>query len=211
MTVRRSIALVMALSCPPMVVYVLPLQGAPLEPTVAPAGGQPDSNQPRVDEQAEKKAAIEPKPVTPAGVVERKSSKASRAKGEINFDDLKFDIEKDAPFKDAMLTNDLRSLNNKKVKLRGYILPSSVWKEKNFEQFVLVRDNQECCFGPGAALFDCVMVEMVPGKTADFFTRPVTVEGKFKIDTQKYKYPPGVGPRGATHLAIFRIEGVAVR
>ena len=52
---------------------------------------------------------------------------------------------------------------------------------------------------------------MVPGKTTDFVTRPVTVEGKFKIDVEKYKYPGGVGPRGASHFAIFKIDGESVK
>lgn len=144
-------------------------------------------------------------------VEERKSSKSSLAKGEINFDDLKFDIEKDAPFDDSMLTKELKGLVGKKVKLRGYILPATLFKEKNIEEFVLVRDNQECCFGPGAALFDCVVIKMVPPHTTDFVTRPVTVEGKFKIDTETYQYPGGQGPRGASHFAIFQIDGVSVR
>ncbi|EMI40615.1 putative secreted protein [Rhodopirellula sp. SWK7] len=141
----------------------------------------------------------------------RKSSKADLEKGEISFDDLKFDIEKDEAFAPEKLTETLRFLNGRKVKLSGYILPSTLFKETDIDQFVLVRDNLECCFGPGAALFDCVMVEMVPGKTTDFVTRPVTVEGKFVFDPNKYKYPPGVGPNGASHFAIFRIEGIQVR
>lgn len=141
----------------------------------------------------------------------RLSSEAQLAKGEINFDDLKFDIEKDGAFDESMWTDRLKTINGKKVKLRGYILPSSTYQSKGFTQFVLVRDNQECCFGPGAALFDCVFVKMVPGKTADFTTRPVTVEGKFVLDSETYKYPGGKGPRGATHLAVFRIEGVSVK
>lgn len=145
------------------------------------------------------------------GVEERKSSQAARAKGEINFDDLKFDIEKDKPFKSNMLNDDVKALDGQKVKLRGYILPATLFKEQGIDQFVLVRDNQECCFGPGAALFDCVIIEMVPGKTTDFVTRPVTVEGKFKIDTEKYKYPGGVGPKGASHFAIFKIAGESVK
>ncbi len=144
-------------------------------------------------------------------VEDRKSSNSARKKGEINFDDLKFDIEKDQPFKDGMLTDEIKKLTGKKVKLRGYILPSTLFKETDIEQFVLVRDNQECCFGPGAALFDCVIIEMVPGKTTDFVTRPVTVEGKFKIDTKKYKYPGGAGPKGASHFAIFKIDGESVK
>ncbi len=144
-------------------------------------------------------------------VEERKSSQSSLAKGEINFDDLKFEINKDAAFDDKLLTNELKELVGKKVKLRGYILPSTLFKETNIEEFVLVRDNQECCFGPGAALFDCVIVKMMPGKTTDFVTRPVTVEGQFKIDTKSYKYPGGKGPKGASHFAIFQIDGISVQ
>ncbi len=144
-------------------------------------------------------------------VVSRKSSDSARAKGEINFDDLKFKIEKDQPFDREMLSEEVENLSGKKVKLRGYILPSTLFKETDISQFVLVRDNQECCFGPGAALFDCVIIEMVPGKTTDFVTRPVTVEGKFKIDTKTYKYPGGAGPQGASHFAIFKIDGISVK
>lgn len=136
---------------------------------------------------------------------ESRESRESRiAKGEITFDDLKFDIEKDEPFEREKLTDLIERLNGKRVKLRGYILPSTLFKETDIEQFVLVRDNQECCFGPGAALFDCVIVEMAPGRTTDFVTRPVTVEGNFKI--QEYKYPDGSG-----HFAVFRIDGMSVR
>jgi len=155
--------------------------------------------------------ATSEKPISKTKVEVRKSSDSARAKGDINFDDLSFKIEKDAKFNPALLTDDIKKLDGVKVKLRGYILPSTLFKETNIDQFVLVRDNQECCFGPGAALFDCVIVEMVPGNTTDFVTRPVTVEGKFKIDTEKYKYPNGVGPRGASHFAIFKIDGVKVK
>ncbi|EMI56119.1 putative secreted protein [Rhodopirellula sallentina] len=88
-----------------------------------------------------------------AKVEVRKSSQADLEKGKITFDDLKFDIEKDEPFDPSKLTKTLKFLNGRKVKLSGYILPSTLFKETNIEQFVLVRDNLECCFGPGAALF----------------------------------------------------------
>lgn len=156
------------------------------------------------DKSARNSAATAPKE-------SKEEADARRAKGEINFDDLQFEIEKDQPFREGSLNRVVKSLNGKKVKLRGYILPSTLFKETGIDQFVLVRDNQECCFGPGAALFDCVIVEMVPGKTTDFVTRPVTVEGRFKIDTESYKYPGGVGPKGASHFAIFKIAGEQVK
>ena len=68
---------------------------------------------------------------------------------------------------------------------------------------MLVRDNMECCFGPGAALHDCIVVEMEKGATTDFTVRPVTVEGKFSIKQLD-------GPDGKT-LAIYRLDGKSVK
>ncbi len=155
--------------------------------------------------------AAESQETLPAkGVEERRSSDSALAKCDINFDDLKFDLAKDAPFDSGLISDDLKQLDGRDVTLRGYILPSTLFSETNISQFVLVRDNQECCFGPGAALYDCVIVEMVEGNTTDFVTRPVTVAGKFVIDTESYRYPPDLSPNGATHMAIFRIEGMDV-
>ncbi|MCO8123610.1 DUF3299 domain-containing protein [Stieleria sp. TO1_6] len=153
--------------------------------------------------------AQDPVPAKPK-VKPRLSSEAQLAKGEINFDDLQFDIEKDAPFKKSMWTDRLKKINGKNVKLRGYILPSTLFHETDIKEFILVRDNQECCFGPGAALYDCVAIKMVPGETTDFTTRPVTVEGKFVLDAESYRYPEGMAPNGQTHMAIFRIDGKSV-
>ncbi len=128
-----------------------------------------------------------------------KARLAARKRGEITFDDLKFDIEKDGDFKPEMITKELKELDKKTLTLRGFILPTSVFQQSGIKQFVLVRDNQECCFGPGAAIYDCVWVEMAPGKTANFATRVVTVKGKFEIDTEKYQYPDG------GYYAIYRM------
>ena len=141
----------------------------------------------------------------------KRSSKSARAKGKITFDDLKFKIEKDAPFKDEMITKDIKELDGKNVTISGWILPATLFKESGIEWFILVRDNQECCFGPGSALFDSVVIEMQDGNTTDYVTRSVSVTGKLKVDTKKYEYPGRKGPRGATHRAVFRIEGQSVK
>ncbi|MFN9915879.1 MAG: hypothetical protein ACK53L_25025, partial [Pirellulaceae bacterium] len=79
------------------------------------------------------------------------------------------------------------------------MLPTSVFQTKGIKQFVLVRDNQECCFGPGAAIYDCVMIEMAPDKTTEFNLRPIAVSGTFVIDTESFQYPDG------GHYAIFKM------
>ena len=131
----------------------------------------------------------------------RRKQGGSSGTRDITFDDIKFDIEKDEPFEREKLTPQIESLDKKRIRIRGYILPS--FQQHGITQFVLVRDNQECCFGPGAALYDCIVVEMKPGKAIDYTIRPVAVEGTFSIRELK-------GPDGK-HLAIYHIEGEKVR
>ncbi len=119
---------------------------------------------------------------------------------EITFDDLKLPLEKGEPFDRAILPPAVDALQGQQVRIRGYILPS--FQQRGITQFVLVRDNMECCFGPGALLHDCVVVRMRPGKSADFSIRPVAVAGSFRIEELK-------GPDGK-HLAVYAIDGDAV-
>ena len=130
--------------------------------------------------------------------VPRRPSAAPR---EISFDDIKLEMEKGAPFTRDLLPTRVTSLTGTAIRIRGYILPS--FQQTGLTQFVLVRDNQECCFGPGAALHDCVVVRMRPGKTADFSIRPVAVAGTFKID--ELRAPDG------SHLAIYALDGDEVK
>lgn len=136
---------------------------------------------------------------------DRRAREAARQRGQYTFDDLKFDIEPDAEFFPHLLTEEIRKLHQQPMEIRGYILPTSVFQQRGFTQFVLVRDNQECCFGPGAALYDCIMVQMMPGQKANFSTRPVMVKGRFEIDEETYQYPDG------GHYAIYRLVAERVR
>ena len=120
---------------------------------------------------------------------------------DITFDTIKLDMKKGDEFTQKLLTDDVRGLEDKPIRIRGYILPS--FQQTGISQFVLVRDNMECCFGPGAALYDCMLVEMTDGATTDFSVRPVTVEGVFNVKELK-------GPDGK-HLAIYHIKGISVK
>jgi hypothetical protein len=99
---------------------------------------------------------------------------------ETSFDDIKFEMEIDAPFKRSLLTPKIEDLFGQRIKIRGYMYPTL--KRRGLTGFVLVRDNQECCFGPGAALFDCIRVQMHPDKTAEYSIRPIAVEGVLKFE-----------------------------
>ena len=97
-------------------------------------------------------------------------------------------MKKGDPFKREMLTEKIEKLDNQPIRIRGYILPS--FQQKGITQFVLVRDNMECCFGPGALLHDCMVVRMQPGKTTDFSIRPVAVTGTLFL---VQRIPPNAG------------------
>lgn len=120
---------------------------------------------------------------------------------DITFDTIKFEMEKGTEFKRSMLTEAIEELMGEKVRVRGYIYPT--FKKSGIKRFVLVRDNQECCFGPGAALFDCIVVEMAGDASTSYTTRPVTVEGVFGFDEMK-------DPFSKETRAIYHLEGIAV-
>lgn len=138
--------------------------------------------------------------VTAAEPVADKNKPAGGLK-DITFDDVKLDLKKDEKFDASKLTPAVKALDGQQVRIRGYILPS--FQQTGIAQFVLVRDNQECCFGPGAALHDCILVEMLPGKSTDYTVRPVAVEGKFTLI--EFKDPDGVV------RAIYHLDGQTVK
>ncbi len=110
-----------------------------------------------------------------------------KKKFDLTFDDLKFEMEKGSPFNRKLLTPKINGYHNSTVKLRGYIRPS--FTQSGLSKFIFVRDNKECCFGPGAAIFDCVLVRLEAGLETDFTVRPISIEGKFSL--KEYKGPDG--------------------
>jgi hypothetical protein len=115
------------------------------------------------------------------------------------FDDLRFEMTVGESFKRSMLTKPIEAMAGQKIRIRGYILPTP--QRAGITQFVLVRDNQECCFGAGAALYDCILVDMKKGKTAEYSIRPIAAEGIF--DIREFVI-------GGKHLAIYHMDAETV-
>lgn len=149
-------------------------------------------------ERSEPKAA--PAKAAEAKPAETKAAEPVATK-DATFDDIKLELKKGDPFTKTLLTDKVKKLDGKPIRIRGYILPS--FQQSGIKQFVLVRDNLECCFGPGAALFDAILVEMTGGATTDFSVRPVSVEGTFTVKEL-------LGPDGK-HLAIYHLDGKTVK
>jgi hypothetical protein len=119
---------------------------------------------------------------------------------DLNFDDVKFEMKKGDPFERSLLTKKIEELNGTHIRIRGFMLPS--FQQKGITQFVLVRDNMQCCFGPGAALCDCIMVEL-KGTTTTYTVKPIAVEGIFKIE--EFNDPDG------NTLSVYQLEGTKVK
>lgn len=151
-------------------------------------------------EQALNSQAAAPQPAPRPGDRTKALEKAGDRPFDKTFDDIKFEMEVGAPFKRSMLTPAIEAMVGQRIRIRGYMLPTA--QKRGIKQFVLVRDNQECCFGPGAALYDCIFVEMQPGKSAEFSIRPMAVTGTFGVNEI-------IGPDGK-HLAIYHLAAEEV-
>jgi len=177
-----------------------PSGAASLPAATAPAVAVPNAVVPLA--QPGQTVAIKPDPALPkrdaAGILEA------------SFDDVKFEMDKAALFDPSYFTAKNKELFGDRIRIRGFMFPAM--RKRGLKQFVLVRDNQECCFGPGAALYDCILVTMEEGKTTEYIsTRPVAVEGKFRYEEpQGPDGKPMRGPDGRP-LAIYQMVGEAVK
>jgi len=142
------------------------------------------------------KLATSQKPKPKPGAKTVVLSRAGDKQYDKTFDDIRFEMTVGDKFQRSMLTKDIEALSGQKIRIRGYILPTP--QKHGIRQFVLVRDNQECCFGPGAALYDCILVEMKKGATADFTIYPIAVEGTFNV--REFAVD-------GKHLAIYQMDG----
>ena len=163
-----------------------------------PAAVEPSS--PAAVQTAKPSVDAPPPAAEPKIPVVNKPPVASGPPKDITFDDIKLELKKGDPYDPSLLTDKVKSLDGKPIRIRGFILPS--FQQSGIKQFVLVRDNQECCFGPGALLHDCIIVEMVSPATADFSTRPVSVEGVFTLKELKLD---------GKYLAIYHLDGKDVK
>ncbi len=145
-------------------------------------------------------SAAKPRPKLRPGAKTVALARAGDSPYDKTFDDIRFNMTPGEKFQRSMLTKEIEALNGQRIRIRGYILPTP--QKHGIQQFVLVRDNQECCFGPGAALYDCILVEMKPGIMADFTIRPIAVEGTFNL--REFVVD-------GKYLAIYQMDGESAR
>lgn len=81
----------------------------------------------------------------------------------------------------------LTSLDGQLVRVRGFM--DIQYEPEGLDRFVLLRDNKECCYGPGAKIYDHIMVRMKDGTTTDYIPLQESFEvvGRFRIHLEHAK------------------------
>ncbi|MFO1004967.1 MAG: hypothetical protein U0929_03335 [Planctomycetaceae bacterium] len=91
----------------------------------------------------------------------------------LNAEPVPIDIEKHLP---AWLSG----LNGKMVRIRGWMYPPN--QETDIPAFIFVRDNQICCFGRMAKIYDKFGVRLREGVTTNYIQgRPFDVVGQMVV------------------------------
>lgn len=102
----------------------------------------------------------------------------------VNFDDLDLlkvlDMDPVTPDCVEKMPDWLKDLSGKKVRIRGFMKPGLL--SENIPQFVLVRDQGLCCFGPKGKIYHLISTTLKKGTTTEYIElRPFDVLGTFRI------------------------------
>jgi hypothetical protein len=86
----------------------------------------------------------------------------------------------------VLVPPDVSSLEGKSVFIKGYIRPDSITVPHGIDQFLLVRDNNQCCFGDMSKIkyYDQVLVKMTGDHRLDFSRGVFNIGGKLHIEPQ---------------------------
>ena len=104
------------------------------------------------------------------------------------FEDIELLMQEDMVFRPIMLTDRVRELEGKRIRINGYMLPDT--KTRGIREFVLLK-NTECKFGQGGRADHLMNVVLKDGVTTKIRDQPIAVEGTLLIK-------PFQGPDGNT-------------
>ena len=94
-----------------------------------------------------------------------------------------------------------RALDGRNVLLKGYMYPGK--QQQGITQFLLVRDQGDCCFGGNPKITDRVLVQLRDPKGISFSPRLTKIAGRF-----------AVRPAGTTALdggVLYHLEDAVAR
>lgn len=94
-----------------------------------------------------------------------------------------------------------RALDGHNVLLKGYLYPGK--QQHGLVQFLLVRDQGDCCFGGNPKVTDRVLVQLADPAGIDFSPRLTKVAGRFRVQP--------TGTAGLDGGVLYHLDGAFVR
>lgn len=78
---------------------------------------------------------------------------------------------------------DVAALDGKKIFIKGYIRPDSITVQRGIDRFLLVRDNNQCCFGDLSKIkyYDQIDVVMLGDKRVDYSQGVIRIGGTLHV------------------------------
>jgi hypothetical protein len=94
---------------------------------------------------------------------------------------------------------DVASLEGKKVFIKGYIRPDSITVPRGIDRFLLVRDNNQCCFGDATKMkyYDQIDVAMTGDKRVDYSQGVFRIGGILHVEQN---------PAGGSGPPVFTLK-----
>jgi hypothetical protein len=87
------------------------------------------------------------------------------------------------------------------VLIKGYMYPGK--QTQGIRQFLLVRDQGDCCFGGNPKITDRVLVQLAVPAGIDFTPRMVKIAGRFQV---RPAGAPEIGGGVLYHLEDARLR-----
>jgi hypothetical protein len=93
---------------------------------------------------------------------------------------------------DAQIPKDVKELSNKKISLRGFMLPLKV-EGGLVTELLIMKDQSMCCYGTTPRINEWVSVKMTKGGIKPLMDEPVTLMGTLKVgETRENGYLVGI-------------------
>ena len=95
---------------------------------------------------------------------------------------------------------EIAALDGQKVFIKGYIRPDSIPVSRGIKEFLLVRDNNQCCFGDLSKInyYDQMQVNMLGSRTVDYSQGIFRMGGILRIE------PRNVAP--GSRAPVFSLQ-----
>lgn len=92
----------------------------------------------------------------------------------------------------VIVPQDIAALDGQRVFIKGYIRPDSISVSRGIKSFLLVRDNNQCCFGDLSKInyYDQMQVDMVGTRTVDYSQGVFRMGGVLKVVPDNLKRGP---------------------